>query len=247
MIAAGSTDPDAYSNLAAALQAMGDIEGAVCGFQSALQISRGHAPSLAGLAGLLELAGDYDKGISILAPHLKQGTATPIMHVAYAQLLRRLDRGAEALRHLMPMAKIDNVDPAERAAVFFTLGDLLDETGEYERAFAAYYRANRLRGSRYSRPGREREVTRLMETFSKKNLENMPRSGRDTETPVFIVGMPRSGASTTAIFRIPSASWRWTSGSCGSVPEATSRRSSARPEERIGSSTRCGRTSSISG
>ena len=195
VIAAGSRDPDAYSNLAAALQAMGDVEGAVCGFQSALQMSPGHAPSLAGLAGLLELAGDYDKGISILAPHLKQGTATPIMHVAYAQLLRRLDRGAEALRHLMPMAKVDIADPAERSAVFFTLGDLLDETGDYERAFAAYYRANRLRGSRYSRPGREREVTRLMETFSKKNLENMPRSGRDTETPVFIVGMPRSGTS----------------------------------------------------
>jgi tetratricopeptide (TPR) repeat protein len=195
VIAAGSTDPDAYSNLAAALQAMGDVEGAVCGFESALQISPGHAPSLAGLAGLLELAGDYEKGVAILAPHLKRGTATPIMHVAYAQLLRRMDRGAEALRHLAPLATAAGVEAADLSAVLFTLGDLLDDMGRYDRAFEAYRKANRLKGARYSRKGREREITRLMKAFSRENLASMPRSGRDTETPVFIVGMPRSGTS----------------------------------------------------
>jgi len=195
VIAAGETDPAAYSNLASALQAMGDLEGAVSGFETALQIKPDHGPSLAGLAGLMETTEHYDRGVALLAPYLKRGTATPNMHVAYANLLRRMDRGREALRHLAPLATAADVSDLERMAVMFTLGDLLDDMGEYERAFVAYSKANRLRGARYSPEGRERDVGRLMDTFSAERLAEMPRSGRDTQTPVFIVGMPRSGTS----------------------------------------------------
>ncbi len=195
VIAAGVTDPDAYSNLASALQAMGDLEGAISGFETALQIKADHSPSLAGLAGVLEITERYDQGVSVLASHLKRGTATPNMHVAYANLLRRMERGREALRHLAPLATADGLNDIERTAVMFTLGDLLDDMGEYERAFVAYSKANRLRGARYSREGRERDVGRLMDTFSAERLVSLPRSGRETETPVFIVGMPRSGTS----------------------------------------------------
>ena len=188
-------DPDAYSNLAAALQAMGDLEGAVAGFETALQLKADHGPSLAGLAGLFELTGDLDRGVRLLTPHLKRGTAAPAMHVAYAQLLRRMGRGQQALRHIAPLASMDGLSDQERTAALFTIGDLLHEMGEFERAFQAYRRANGLTKARYSRKGREREVTRLMDTFSRSNLETMPRSGRENELPVFIVGMPRSGTS----------------------------------------------------
>jgi len=195
VIAAGSTDPDAYSNLSSALQAMGDLEGAVSGFETALQLKSDHGPSLAGLAGLLELAGNPDQGVALLAPHLKRGTATPTMHVAYSRLLRSMDRGREALRHIAPLARDAELADPERTAIMFTIGDLLDEMKEYDRAFVAYRQANQLRRARYSRSAREREVTRMMETFSRAGLESMPRSGRETDTPVFIVGMPRSGTS----------------------------------------------------
>lgn len=195
VIASGSTDPDVYSNMASALLAMGDLEGALCGFESALQLDRDHGPSLAGLAGLSELSESYDKGVAILAPHLKRGTATPTMHVAYAGLLRRMGKQSRALRHLAPLVKTDDLADGERMAVMFALGDLLDDMGEYERAFVAYSKANRLRGGRYSRETREREVGRLIETFGDDKLGSMPRSGRSTEVPVFIVGMPRSGTS----------------------------------------------------
>ena len=133
--------------------------------------------------------------MTILAPHLKRGTATPTMHVAYAGLLRRMGKQSRALRHLAPLAKADDLTDDERMAVMFALGDLLDDMGEYERAFVAYSKANRLRRGRYSRETREREVGRLIETFSGDKLDSMPRSGRSTEVPVFIVGMPRSGTS----------------------------------------------------
>ncbi len=195
VIANGQTDPDAFSNMAAALQALGDLEGAAAGFETALEANPDHGPSLAGLAGLFELSGQYDKGIDLLRPHLRRGNAAPMVHVAYARLLRCDGRGKEALVHLAPLAKVADLSRHQKLAIHFTLGDLLDDLGEHDRAFAHYEMANRLRKVDYNSGMRKREVDNLIQVFSQENLDRMPDSGRDTEQPVFIVGMPRSGTS----------------------------------------------------
>ncbi len=195
VVANGDTNPDTLSNMASALQAMGDLESAAAGFETALEMNPDHGPSLAGLAGLFELSGQYDRGIDLLTPYLRRGNAMPMIHVAYARLLRCMSRGKEALVHLADLAKKDGLAEHQRMAIHFTLGDLLDDIGEHEKAFAHYECANRLRPVEYTPEGRKREVDRLIEIFSEENLDRMPDSGRDTEQPVFIVGMPRSGTS----------------------------------------------------
>jgi tetratricopeptide (TPR) repeat protein len=195
VIATGMSDADAYSNLAAALQAMGDLEGAASGFETALQMDPQHGPAVAGLAGLLELAGDYDRALALLRPYLQRSLATAAVHVAYARILRCIDRGKEAIVHLAPIAKAADLAPEQASLVHFTLGDLLDDIAEYDRAFAHYRRANELKGSRYSPEAREREVERLMQVFSKASLPGLLHLDRKSESPVLIVGMPRSGTS----------------------------------------------------
>ena len=194
-IAYGEDTPEAYSNLAAALQALGDIDGAVAGFEEALVIDPEFGPALAGLAGMFDTAEEYERGIALLMPRLKRGKASPMVHVAYAQLLRRLGRQQEALVHLAPLARVENLTPEDRFPVHFTLGDLLDDMGEYDRAFAHYRRANDLRRVEYSRKRRAREAERIKTVFSEENFSRMPRSPLLSQRPVFIVGMPRSGTT----------------------------------------------------
>jgi tetratricopeptide (TPR) repeat protein len=195
VIAEGGRDADTYANLSSVLMSMGEMETAAAGFETALEIDPDHAPSLMGLAGLLELNGEYKRGIALLLPYIKAGTASPAMHVAYGRFLRRLHHGEEALLHLAPLAKAEGLNDQERSAIHFTVADLLDDMQEYDRAFAHYQRANRIHTGRYSRAGREREVERLMNVLNRENIDRLPRCRRKTEFPVFVVGMPRSGTS----------------------------------------------------
>lgn len=195
VIAEGGGDADTYSNLSSVLMSMGELETAAAGFETALEVEPDHAPSLTGLAGLLELNGEFKRGLALLLPYIKAGTASPSMHVAYARMLRRLDHGREALLHLAPLSDVEGLSDQERSAIHFTLADLLDDLEEYDRAFAHYRRGNHFHTGHYSRAGREREVERLMNVFSSENLERLARCRRKTEYPVLIVGMPRSGTS----------------------------------------------------
>ncbi len=87
----------------------------------------------------------------------------------------------------------------ERIAASFALADCLDAQGDVDAAFAAYERANRLGAERagheglsYDRGARERHIDRLKSIFPVA-----PRSSQANvrPTPIFVVGMPRSGTT----------------------------------------------------
>ena len=195
LLAAGQQDADVYSNLGSALQATGDVDSAITAFRCALQKNPGHGPAVAGVAGILDLHGYPAEAERLLVPFLEQPDHPPAIDVAYANVLKRTGRSAEALLHLAPVAKKRVEEPAVMAPVHFVIGDLLDERGDHDRAFAHYLRANTLRRSKFSLEVRREQIDKLMTFFARDRFDILPKSCRDTQSPVFIVGMPRSGTS----------------------------------------------------
>ncbi len=195
LLAAGQQDADVYSNLGSALQAAGDTESAVTAFRCALQKNPGHGPAVAGVAGILEVNGHLAEAERLLVPFIDQPGHPPAIDVAYANVLKRTGRSAEALLRLAPVAKQKVEEPAIMAPVHYVIGDLLDERGDHDRAFAHYARANQLRRAQFSEEVRHDQISRLMTFFARDRFDILPRTHRDTESPVFIVGMPRSGTS----------------------------------------------------
>ena len=95
---------------------------------------------------------------------------------------------------------------AQKASLAFALGRLLDESGDFEGAFAAYRQANResrasagaaYRG--YDRGAQEMFVERMRDAFPAASAIDWPAAGsakRGAEpTPIFICGMFRSGST----------------------------------------------------
>lgn len=106
-------------------------------------------------------------------------------------------------RTLHTVAADQRLNRSNRAPVLFTLGRALEANGENDNAFEAYRQANDLVAA--ERPFRADVLTeyteRIMRLFTGDALADVPPA--ETSTPVFIVGMPRSG--TTLVERMLAA------------------------------------------
>lgn len=88
------------------------------------------------------------------------------------------------------------------ALIGHTLGELYEAVGDYERAFENYSLGNRETAKGYARMGVENDprateahFRRIRKVFSKKNIDSVTFPGSDSQIPIFIVGMPRSGTT----------------------------------------------------
>src|SRR4030095_695004 len=105
----------------------------------------------------------------------------------------------QELAELRRLSEKAEMPAQERIAAAFALADCLDAREETDAAFAAYERANQLsaarasaEGFRYDRVQRSRQTEQLIAAFpiAPKAIEAQTRP-----TPIFIVGMPRSGTT----------------------------------------------------
>jgi tetratricopeptide (TPR) repeat protein len=120
---------------------------------------------------------------------------------AYTQLTR-LTSGHLSDPEMQTLARVvgDARKPVEtRVFAGFALAHGNDAAGDIDEAFACYEQANRLRGDEslaeglvYDRVRREARTDRLIELFSDSPKSDLV--ARDS-TPIFIVGMPRSGTT----------------------------------------------------
>jgi tetratricopeptide (TPR) repeat protein len=84
---------------------------------------------------------------------------------------------------------------SERAELNFALGKICDECGLYDKAFRHFQRANSLVRPPFDRNLCQTMVGQWMTAFTRERYASAGPGGSDSDLPVFIVGMPRSGTS----------------------------------------------------
>ena len=80
----------------------------------------------------------------------------------------------------------------------YALGKCCDDLGQYPQAFEHYRQANDLskrNSAHYDRARLSQRVDAIIQTFEPSFLRRAESAGSDSQLPVFIVGMPRSGTS----------------------------------------------------
>ena len=90
----------------------------------------------------------------------------------------------------------------ERVAAGFARAELLDRMDRFDEAFACFAEANALArrglveaGRGYDAEGMRQRVDRLVAQWRPDRFTALAEAGTNSERPVFIVGMPRSGTS----------------------------------------------------
>jgi tetratricopeptide (TPR) repeat protein len=165
----------------------------------------GHLLNEAG--SFAESATAFEQAIALATP--STGGA-PWLSTAYHRLVGSR-RVTEADRPLLAriLSLLEAPGMAERAnaltALHFAAGKALDDLGDYEGAIRHFDAAHeiRRRGAAFDRHHFRRAVDGLIARFTPEFFARQSGTGDDDETPVLVLGMPRSG--TTLIERMISS------------------------------------------
>lgn len=79
----------------------------------------------------------------------------------------------------------------------FALGKIMDRLEQYDAAFAYYERGNRLRSQtqQFSREAHRQYIDAIIQQYDADTIAKPRASGNPSDTPIYIVGMPRSGTT----------------------------------------------------
>jgi tetratricopeptide (TPR) repeat protein len=187
----------AQRNLGDVLQSQSQIDGAIVCFRAALAIEPRNAPTLNRLASALLVAGRVDEASRAYEAAIEiEPENIGIQHnYAAVKPFAAGDRRLARLEQLQ--AREDQLSDDQRMVLHFTLGKAYADLKDADRSFRHIEAGNRLKRQQVSYDEREtlRLMQRIRDAFTKDLLNAKTSVGHDSEAPVFVVGMPRSGTS----------------------------------------------------
>lgn len=182
--------------LAETLQEVGRLDEALAVFDEALVIRPSDADVLHGYGvGLME-KGDIAGAAAMLRRALNSAPKQSKSWMMLSQVKRQQEADAE----LEAMRKLhDAVAPAslERMQLAFGLGKAHDDLKAYETAFDYFAEGNAIRRKAIAYDGEKTraEFAAMKATFDADFFETHKPSPIGDDTPIFVVGMPRSGTT----------------------------------------------------
>ncbi|MHB8428371.1 MAG: tetratricopeptide repeat protein, partial [Acidiferrobacterales bacterium] len=173
----------------------GKLDEALGLCEQALSSRPGHPEVIASQALILEKQGHRDAAWDCVAAAASGPIPGPSIAIVYALLAPRYGQTGRARSMLEQLLAHPQWAPSQRQELNFALANLLDRTGDYEAAFTHYRAANALSPHRFDTEALRRKTEEITRFFPQAGLPAAPLPPEGTPTPVFIVGMPRSGTS----------------------------------------------------
>ena len=197
---------EAHNNLGNALKDQGKLDEAVACYRRALELKPDYAEAHDNLGSALEEMGDLQGAEDSFRAALRHNSRFAFAHYKLAELLggKLPEKDLAAQRRLLEETELTD---AQRLLLHFGLAQVLDARGEYAEAAEHLDRGNALQLSEWRKCGQEYDpkeheslVTRMIAACTPDFFERVRGFGLESELPVFVVGLPRSG--TTLIEQI---------------------------------------------
>ena len=186
-----------YVNLGVLLTETGQYDKALLRFRQALDIDPELVTAKVGEARTLENQGEFEQASARLQQLLDSGISSPEVALLFSSLCRHMRRCDEAIAMMENILKSDSasLDTYNRTLLHFELGRALDAAGEFDRAFSHFEQGNMLKTRTFDSDVHARDIDDTIQTFNKDFMRTAPRATIDSQRPIFIVGVPRSGTS----------------------------------------------------
>ncbi len=188
---------EAYNNLGNALNAQGNEVDAITNFKKAIVYNPAYAKALFNLALVYKDLGnkeDFIKYIS-LALNLKPDWGAAYFHLSQ---LTKYKKNDPKIAEMLSILNNNSLDINDRTNLNFALAKAYEDIKDFDKQFKALNTGNSLRKKElnYSIERDFTLFTRIKEAFNPPpSILRKPLNNSSTITPIFILGMPRSGTS----------------------------------------------------
>jgi tetratricopeptide (TPR) repeat protein len=193
----------AYYNLGNILRGKLDYAAAIVHYKQALALRPDYADAWNNMGAAFAEQGDIDASREAYQKAVEADPTRAAYHRNLASS-KRFEFSDDPQLLVMEKLALDtaSVPESERMDLQFALGKAYADLKQHDRSFLHFLAGNRLKRAQiaYSEPEALTYMRRISEVFDAELLRAKAGSGDLTATPVFIVGMPRSG--TTLIEQI---------------------------------------------
>ncbi|MEC8338889.1 MAG: sulfotransferase [Planctomycetota bacterium] len=147
------------------------------------------------LARILSLEGKHDEAIEMIDPLI--ASDDPLVICAFGLVAPSVGRTTEAINRLSALCDRRDLPLGIRNEAGLLMARLLDAEGKYDEALEVAIQTHALSPSQYRPDAIEKLIAgRVRDSPAERIAANVTADG-DTERPIFILGMPRSGTSLT--------------------------------------------------
>ena len=181
---------------AGVLGAMGDHEGAIREYETALGITPNRPGVLCSMAHHQKTIGRQDEAI---ATYRRCIDIKPTHSEAFWSLanLKTFQFDDAEIDAMYKMLESDELEDEARVQLHNALGLDRESRKDYDTAFSHYDQCNRLRreSESYDPVETETRFDRMIEFFSPEFMAGLEGVGNPDPAPIFVVGLPRSGST----------------------------------------------------
>jgi tetratricopeptide (TPR) repeat protein len=192
-------EPDhagAHNNLGNALRRLGRSVEAKAAYRRATELAPRTGLFHGNLANMLRARGELAEAE---AEHRCAVDLDPTHTVSYRMLAesKSIEAGDPLFARMVEQLGSDATAPAGKIDLHFALATVFENQEDYDRAFGHWKVGNRLKRSSidYDDAAREAAIQNIMDVFNEELLGRYAGQGSDSEAPIFVLGMPRSGTT----------------------------------------------------
>lgn len=195
-------DPDgqeAWCTLGAVQMAQGRSDLAEQSYNKALELDPESSGAKRGIGHIRLENGDLAEAEEIFSSTIDEGRERIASLFSLAQA-RKTKRGDAIIAQLEKEAENeDGLSDNKKIFLNFGLGKIYDDIGENDKAFPRFIEGCRLKRTRlpYDAQVKDAHFRKIRDLFTPEFMEKHKGHGFESETPVFVVGMPRSGTTLT--------------------------------------------------
>ncbi len=194
-----SMNPDSavmYCNLGVLLKDIGQLDEAIEKYKTAISIKPDFAEVHCNLGILFNELGQLNEAISSYKIAISSNPDYAKAHHYLSRAIRHHEYD-DTILAMETFYDRDDISSEQRMHLAFGLGKVFEDLNEYSKSFDYILEGNRLKRASYQyRIEEDVELfDKIKEVFSTGFFSKHPDTGNPDETPIFILGMPRSGTS----------------------------------------------------